>query len=439
MSLSAFDDDSQQLRVFIPPVKKLPPNPHIGSASEALIRALAPPTETEYTDSEANPEPPEEKSLRHRLLACDQRSFVTGSASADLQAARVINAVRKNPERKRQVEDLLSQQRLQDPSMLKFLLDSPTNAILLEATLHVHWGLYGTFCVVPSESDARAMLDALNKINEAWNQNASEGYVRPLDISRPPFAKPHWDIVILHPHALLPDHQPLVIAQNPPLYVQGQPIQPTPSYDWTYWFANGDQLCSTSPPHTPLAPFVVKDVRSHYDKPHFSSLAMVVNAHYKLNQFMRDHGSSATRRVQNFAQQMSDLVTAIFFVPEGYGSITSRRQSSRILGRAHRTAIAAPSHPALTADLLSAPRQGQNPGEGGTEGSSDLRDNGPNVAEPPETPDTDGLTPSEFRLLADRAKDPFLDSKERAGAAVMMIFGTHRYEDPLVGVPAICG
>ena len=103
MSLSAFDGDAQQFRVFIPPVKKLLPNPHIGRAYETLIRALAPPTETEYVDSEVNPEPPEEKSLRHRLLACDQRSFVTGSASADLQAARVINAVRKNPERKRQV------------------------------------------------------------------------------------------------------------------------------------------------------------------------------------------------------------------------------------------------------------------------------------------------------------------------------------------------
>jgi hypothetical protein len=141
---------------------------------------------------------------------------------------------------------------------------------------------------------------------------------------------------------------------------------------------------------------------------------------------MRDHGSSATRRIQNFAQQMSDLVTAIFFVPEGYGSTTSRRQSSQISGRAHPTAVAALSHPASAADLLSAPPQGQNPRDGGTEDSSNLRGNGSDVAEPPEIPDTDGLTASEFRLVADRAKDPFLDPKQRAGAAIMMIFGTHR-------------
>ena len=148
MSFLRFDDDAQQVRMFIPPVKKLPPNPHIGPGSDALLRALAPPSETAGTDSEYTPESPEDKNLRHRLLACDQRSFFTGSASADLQAAHIINPVRRNPERKKLVvsllfpiafnvlhlfqEDLLSQQKLQDPSVYKFLLDSPTNAILRE-------------------------------------------------------------------------------------------------------------------------------------------------------------------------------------------------------------------------------------------------------------------------------------------------------------------
>ena len=100
---TCLSDDAQQVRVFIPPVKKLPPNPHIGCASDALLRALAPPSETAGTDSEWSPESSEDKGLRHRLLACDQRSFFTGSASADLQAAHIINAVHRNPERKKQV------------------------------------------------------------------------------------------------------------------------------------------------------------------------------------------------------------------------------------------------------------------------------------------------------------------------------------------------
>lgn len=53
----------------------------------------------------------------------------------------------------------------------------------MEATLHAHWDIYGTFCIVPSDSDANAMLEALRKINEDWaKHDASEGHVRPLDV-----------------------------------------------------------------------------------------------------------------------------------------------------------------------------------------------------------------------------------------------------------------
>ena len=45
--------------------------------------------------------------------------------------------------------------------------------------------------------------------------------------------------------------------------------------------------------------------------------------------------------------------------------------------------------------------------------------------EAPETPDPDdGLTPSEFNLVAKGAIDPLLDPKERANAAMIFIFGT---------------
>jgi hypothetical protein len=44
--------------------------------------------------------------------------------------------------------------------------------------------------------------------------------------------------------------------------------------------------------------------------------------------------------------------------------------------------------------------------------------------EAPEIPDTDGLTDSEFRLVASKANDPYLNAKERADAAMMMLFGT---------------
>jgi len=103
MSLVVFDNDARQYRVVIPAVQKLPPNPHI-SGSDALTRAFAPPSETaSNVDSESPPEPRLEKILRHLLLACDQLSFSTGSASADLQVAHVVNAVSQNPDRKKRV------------------------------------------------------------------------------------------------------------------------------------------------------------------------------------------------------------------------------------------------------------------------------------------------------------------------------------------------
>ncbi|KAF8337664.1 hypothetical protein F5887DRAFT_984264 [Amanita rubescens] len=432
MSLLGFDDDAQQFRVFISPVKKLPPNPHIGPGSDAILRALAPPSETTRSDSEWSPESPEDKSLRHRLLACDQRSFFTGSASADLQAAHIINPVRRDPERKRLVvKDLLSRQKLQDPSVYKFLLDSPTNAILLEASLHVHWDIYGTFCIVPSDSDASAMLEALRKINEDWaKHDSSEGHVRPLDISQPPFAKPHWEIVVLHPHALLPDGQPLVIAQDRTLYRRGETAQPTSSITWTYWIAVEDHLCSASPPHAPLDPFIVPNLRSASDKPLLSSLAMVVNAHYKLAQFMRDHGSSASPRVQRFAQQMSDLVTAIFFAPQTHTGVAVHRHSVSQQGH-HMTAQSS-----SVAHRFSS--LGQSSPSGTMEDSSEPPGEDLDAVEPPETPDADGLTASEFRLVAARAKDPLLHPKQRAVAAMTMMFGTRRYEDPYMAPKTTC-
>lgn len=63
---------------------------------------MGPVSETGRTDSEAILEPKEQKGLRYRLLACDQRSFLTGSAVPDLQAAHdhILSAIRKNPVRK---------------------------------------------------------------------------------------------------------------------------------------------------------------------------------------------------------------------------------------------------------------------------------------------------------------------------------------------------
>lgn len=69
----------------------------------ALGRALAPPSETGNTNTELTPESREDKGLQYQLLVTDQLSFFAGAATADLQAAHIIIAVRRNAERKQRV------------------------------------------------------------------------------------------------------------------------------------------------------------------------------------------------------------------------------------------------------------------------------------------------------------------------------------------------
>ena len=77
----------------------------------------------------------------------------------------------------------------------------------MEATLHVHWDVYGTFCIVPSDSDASTMLEALCKINEDWaKHDASEGHVRPLDVCFYFVVPEASDGSSRYPNRLLPDH-----------------------------------------------------------------------------------------------------------------------------------------------------------------------------------------------------------------------------------------
>jgi len=107
---------------------------------------------------------------------------------------------------------------------------------------------------------------------------------------------------------------------------------------------------------------------------------------------MQQHGASATRRVQRFATLISDIVYEIFFVPKGFGDFVART-------------------------LLRVPQRVD-----GAHGSLDAME----APEPPEVPDADGLTDSEFRIVSARARDPSLNKKDRADAAMMVLFGTRR-------------
>ncbi|KAK2462862.1 hypothetical protein APHAL10511_005060 [Amanita phalloides] len=109
----------EQWRVTLPASKKLPPVPNPGLVS---------PSKAGSDGQSSHREPKNSKILRYHLLACDQRSFLTGSRRVDMQAAYIINAVcREDSQLKTNVEELLTQQHLHPPSFQTFELDSIIN------------------------------------------------------------------------------------------------------------------------------------------------------------------------------------------------------------------------------------------------------------------------------------------------------------------------
>ncbi|KIM41710.1 hypothetical protein M413DRAFT_27302 [Hebeloma cylindrosporum] len=314
-----------QWRVSIPASKKLPPLPN--------PFGLVPPS-TAGGDSEASHlEPEDSKILRYELLNCDQRSFLTGSRRADMQAAHIINTVRKDNQRKAVVEELLTQQHLHHPTFANFDLDSVIN---VEANYHLQWDLYGTFALVPAMDDASAMLGALKASNKKWVATSQPKH---HETSPAPRYSSFTPGLLLHPQVgLAPfDHPNGTLSssirkasspiarrfQLPSRYFQTSTSQrPQNAVTWTYWIASGDQLVSASDSNILFPPFTAKDARSliQITLPPISSLAMVVNANAKLQSFMTHHSVEATPRIRMFAKVISELMDEIFFVPTGFHS-----------------------------------------------------------------------------------------------------------------------
>ncbi|KAF9472100.1 hypothetical protein BDN70DRAFT_887405 [Pholiota conissans] len=331
----------KQLRVAIPKTRRLPPSPQI-EREEGMIRALAPPPHSGEIDKECPHESRIDTILRYKLLACDQRSFLTGSAVPDIEPAHILAPIRNDPVRKAEVEKFLTQQRFHCPQSKDFVLDSVENTILLESSLHIQWRDYGTFCFVPAEHDAKAMLAALRESNTQWEyqvrRNCNDN-IRPLDLSQPPFKQPHWDVLILR-HAFLPEGQKIAITRERDLLVPGAKTEYMMGHvvykyfkNWTYWERYGDALTASDHWHT-LQPFVVENVRQELELPQISSLAMIINAQNKIEQYIEETDGRITHRIQEYADLLSDLVAAIFFVPSCMDNVAESSQDAKA-ARAH--------------------------------------------------------------------------------------------------------
>lgn len=180
-------------------------------------------------------------------------------------------------------------------------------------------------------------------------------------------------------------------------------------------------------PYLPFAPFLATDARAEQQVSPISSLAMVINANSKLQKFIQDHGSSVTPRIQQFSELMSALVKEIFFVPKGFHSAVAPVRPLRIA-----QSVISPTPPQTVPAAEQSLGMTNRPEIGPAHDVMELASTLPGedilscAVEHPEVPDTDGLTDSEFRLVSAQARDPDLDPQQRADAAMLMIFGTHR-------------
>ncbi|KIM37119.1 hypothetical protein M413DRAFT_13495 [Hebeloma cylindrosporum] len=145
---------------------------------------------------------------------------------------------------------------------------------------------------------------------------------------------------------------------------------------------------------------------------------MVVNASAKLQSFMRHHGAEATPRITMFVKLVSELMDEIFFVPQGYHSPLDDLLTFPV--------------PAPSVGTVSRTRTTSH-GSGQSSASFDSIQQDLDVPEQPD--EDDGLTDSEFRLLAQQARDPKLKPRDRSNAAAMLIGGAWRLRALVVPFP----
>ncbi|CAA7261818.1 unnamed protein product [Cyclocybe aegerita] len=389
-----------------PPAPKLPPNPHL---VDNLIRPASPgPSSTSTSDSDSSPfcdssfHPltRDEKVFRNALLWTDQFSFLTGAASADLEACRIVDVAglrlrgegEEGAERRKEVEDLFNYGD-------RFSLDGLYNGILLEASLHRQWSTYASFCFVPPLPVARVLVDALKALNEVWVSLITSDPAAPRS-TLPKFSFP-WTVLVLNPRALLPHGKPLTVLENPLLIRGGRSEAQgdTLAGVWERWTLDtGTPECSSllwDPTHTRTLTIEPASLRER--RAELSAWAMILNAEDKLR-YAHENYTPPTKEVREYYPVLKEIVRLLFWQP-GVETRARTQQS---------TTLNFDEGPTATAD---------------SDSVIDL------------TADEDGpLSDSEFHAALTTARDPHADADDRLDAVKRVLFGgTGRgYETPLL-------
>jgi hypothetical protein len=273
-------------------------------------------------------------------------------------------------------------------------VDTETYSMLIvytvQSSLHCSLDLYAAIAILPTEDVLKSILQNLEESNLTWDlsiQRGGSGVYRPIFF--PPYKAVPWQVLVLHPDAVCPEESPIAILANPtlgrvenPIWVNHYPVRFTlcDSNQKPRVFFHGDPGDAGGDGLFPVLP----TTRLHPES--VCVMAAIINANSKLQHAKNFNYPCATDlNILALADLCEKIVTEFFKRP--------RRSTPT---------------PNFEEDDLS---------DGECNGLGDS------------TPDEEwenGLTPSEFKILSKKARDPKLRANERADAAMLMLFGPRR-------------
>ncbi|KAJ6541764.1 hypothetical protein B0H19DRAFT_1174572 [Mycena capillaripes] len=256
--------------------------------------------------------------LANKLLFHDQRCFLTGEASTELQACHLINAIHTKGRvvkinLKEQVEFILNRQCFHGKRT--FFLDMLVNCLALDVHWHRHLDKRGSFCIVVHLEQINAISNYLFRSNQEWGKRARKDPKAPrnLDTSVDPFVVKDCVILVLRPAQFLPDNKRIHINTERKLRAPGAD-RPSVSAvaSWVVHHLEPGSPYLVNDSGHPLHSLPFKTNRT--DENALSIFSLLVNAHYKLKAIEEEDDIHPD--VVDYADAIETLFPLIFYTPK---------------------------------------------------------------------------------------------------------------------------
>ncbi|KAF8800097.1 hypothetical protein BYT27DRAFT_7200604 [Phlegmacium glaucopus] len=244
--------------------------------------------------------------------------FITKRPSYTLERAHWVNAVRKDPSRKRTIEEFLKRLGVVH---VRFNLNDTSNLTNLDRMLHVCFDKFGFFAVTASLATLKQLIKMVEEENRNWQNrfDQGEGYIRSFGLLRPPVVNAEYEMVVLHPEHFLPKGSDLTVYSQ----TNGQ------VYGKSYVIGH-DRTLRESPgtPDSPRLPAFASEADRSGSLP-LNVFLVVLNAEIKFRRYKRMALVDAlSPDVQELIEQTIKLVDLIYWEPE----VTSEPYHRRAVG-----------------------------------------------------------------------------------------------------------